>query len=133
MKRLMVLFVVVALGAGLLGSRLAFASDPLQNACADSSASPNISNSSICQSRGNGTDNPISGSNGILTKTISVVSFVAGIAAIIVMLIAGVSYVTSNGDSGKLNTAREMIIYSLVGLVIIVLARSIIIFIINRA
>jgi hypothetical protein len=131
MKRLVVaLGIILGLSTSmaLANASPAFAATPLTDACKGAGAS-----SSICTSQNTDlSKDPITGANGVLTKTISVVSYIAGITAVIVMMVGGIMYVTSSGESGKTNTAREMIIYSLVGLVIIVLARSIVVFIINR-
>jgi len=143
MKRILVrLFLLGSIFiTGLIAVQPALAAtDPLDQACSGAGASSTIcqskttpacaghnSNNPACQN-----DNPISGKNGVLTRTISLVSYIAGIAAIIVLMVGGIMYVTSGGDSGKTATGRDMIIYALVGLVIIVLARSIVVFIINR-
>jgi hypothetical protein len=86
--------------------------------------------SSVCQSRD--TSNPIAGKNGLLYKTVRIISYIAGIAAVIVIIVGGLNYITSNGDTNKVNTGKDMIIYASIGLVVIVLAQSIITFIVNR-
>lgn len=53
------------------------------------------------------------------------VYIIAGILAVIMIIWAGLQYILSNGDSGKTATARKNITYSLVGLVIIILAYAI--------
>jgi hypothetical protein len=80
---------------------------------------------------GNGNDN-ISGKNGIILRATELVSIIAGIAAIIVIMIAGIMFVTAGGDSNRISTAKNTIIYSVVGLVVIVLARTIVIFVVTR-
>lgn len=49
-----------------------------------------------------------------------------GIFAVIVVLIGGVSYMTSAGDSGKLKRAKDTILYACIGLIICVLAFAIV-------
>lgn len=131
MRRIIAILAItlgVSLGLFALNPSPALADNPLTNACNGAGA-----DSSICTSQNNNSnDSPITGKNGVLTKTVSIVSYIAGITAVIVIMVGGVMYVTSNGESNKTNTARDMIIYALVGLVVIVLARSIVIFIINR-
>ena len=50
-----------------------------------------------------------------------VLSFV-GLAAVIVIIIGGISYTKSMGDPGKAKRARDTIIYGVVGLVVALLA-----------
>ncbi len=50
----------------------------------------------------------------------------AGIIAIICIIISGIYYVTSNGDPGKVAKAKNGLLYSVIGLVIAVLAAVIV-------
>ncbi len=63
----------------------------------------------------------------ILTAIISV----AGIVAVIFVIIGGVMYMTSAGDTGKLKKAKDTILYALIGLVICVLSFAIVNFTVN--
>ena len=56
--------------------------------------------------------------NGVLTA----VYIVAGIACVIVLIVAGIFYATSDGDSSKIQTAKNAILYAVIGLVIIMMA-----------
>jgi len=51
---------------------------------------------------------------------------IAGVVAVLFIIIGGFRYVTSQGNSDAVRTAREMIIYSLVGLVIVIMAFAIV-------
>lgn len=79
-----------------------------------------------CQS--NGSD-PITHA---ISRIVRIVSIIAGIGAIIVITVAGIMYVTAHGEANQINAAKTAIIYSFVGLVIIILAQPIIAFIIER-
>lgn len=63
----------------------------------------------------------ISGDAGI-AGILSIVYLVAGIIAVIVIVIAGYMYTTSGGDAGAVKKAKNMILYSVVGIVVIGLA-----------
>lgn len=80
---------------------------------------------------GDGNDN-ISGTDGVVLRAAELISIIAGIAAVIVIMIAGIMFITAGGDSGKIGTAKKTIVYAVVGLVVIVLARTIIIFVIGN-
>ncbi len=57
--------------------------------------------------------------------------FFVGAAAVIVIIFAGFSYATSAGDHSKLTKAKNMIVYSVVGLIISLLATTIVSFVIS--
>ena len=42
----------------------------------------------------------------------------------IVMIVAGISYATSGGDSGKVTKAKNTIVYAVIGLVVVIIAFS---------
>jgi hypothetical protein len=94
-------------------------------------SSPTTSSSAVCTDSQN-SSNPIFGKGSVLAKATNIIAMVAGIAAVIMIIIGGFQYVTSGGDSGKAASARSTIIGALIGLVIIVLARTIINFVITR-
>lgn len=87
------------------------------------------SGSAACS--GNGSDT-ITGTNGIILKAASLMSIIAGIAAVLVIMISGFLFITAGGDSNKISTAKNSLIYAIVGLVVIVLARAIVIFVVSR-
>jgi len=68
----------------------------------------------------------------ILTNFLNTFYVVAGIVAVIVIVIAGYMYVTSQGDSSAVTKAKNAILYAVIGLVVIILAFSITWFIIGR-
>ena len=47
---------------------------------------------------------------------------VLGLACVVVMIIGGVNYMTSSGDTQKVKKAKDTILYGLIGLVVCVLA-----------
>lgn len=53
-----------------------------------------------------------------------------GLIAVVVIVIAGIYLITSNGEETQKDKAKKIIIYTIVGLVIIALASVIVIFII---
>lgn len=63
----------------------------------------------------------ISGDAGI-AGILGIVYLVAGIVAVIVIIIAGYMYTTSGGDAGAVKKAKNMILYSVIGIVVIGLA-----------
>lgn len=55
-----------------------------------------------------------------------------GIVAVIVVVIGGILYMTSSGDSSKVKKAKDTILYGIIGLVICALAFAIVNFVISK-
>lgn len=86
---------------------------------------------SVCAEANNGNDS-ILGKNGILAKVINLLLTLGGIISVIVIIIGGIRYVTSGGDSNQLRSARDTILYAVVGLVIAVMAFAIVNFVLGK-
>lgn len=61
-----------------------------------------------------------------LTAGLNRVFFWAGVVAVIMIVIAGIQYITSSGDPNKAVTAKYAVYYSSIGLVIVLLAFAIV-------
>jgi len=71
-------------------------------------------------------------SNNILQDGLGLVYWAAGITAVIVIIIGGILYATSEGDAQKVKRAKDAILYSIVGLVVVLMAFVVTQFIIGR-
>ena len=71
--------------------------------------------------------------NNIVTSVINILSLVVGVAAVVMIMIGGMRYITSNGDSGQVGNAKNTILYAIVGLIVVALAQIIVRFVVNRA
>lgn len=102
------------------------------------------SNSTVCQSQP-ATDahgkpiDPLTGPNGILAEITNIVAFVAGVAAIIMIIVSALKFITSgsNVSTGSrtdtdVEDARRGLANAVIGLVVIVLARTLIVYLINK-
>lgn len=112
--------VMTILGFGLSVSAL----DPIDDVCNQAGSS-----SQVCQSPDS---NPLFGPSGIITTATQVIALAVGVAAVFVIIIAGFKYVTSAGDSNSINSAKNTILYAVVGLVVAVLAQAIVLFVLKR-
>jgi hypothetical protein len=72
------------------------------------------------------------GVENVVETGLNILTFVAGFIAVIMVIIAGVRFITSQGDSGKVAGARSAVIYALIGIVIVALAQSIVFFILRQ-
>ncbi|MEJ0072787.1 MAG: pilin [Candidatus Saccharibacteria bacterium] len=70
--------------------------------------------------------------NSIVKTIINVFSLVVGIVAVIMIIVGGFRYITSGGDSNNITSAKNTIIYALIGLVIVALAQFIVQFVLNK-
>lgn len=77
-------------------------------------------------------EDPLSGDDGLLIKIADIVSYIAGAAAVIIILVGSFRYVTSGGDSNKISSAKNTILGALIGIVIVIMARTIIYFVVNK-
>ena len=73
----------------------------------------------------NNKDNLMDTMNLIINVAIGVIGFVA----VVVIILGGVQYTTSAGDAGKVKKAKDTIMYGIIGLVIALLAYSIVNFV----
>ena len=67
-----------------------------------------------------------------IMKFVNLALWVAGIIAVIVVIIAGINYSLSSGDPAKTASAKNAILYSVIGLVIIASAIAITGYIIGK-
>lgn len=69
---------------------------------------------------------------GFRDSVINTLLFVVGVAAMVMGIVSGVRFTTSAGDPAKAKSAREGLLYSIVGLVIAITAYAIVNFVIGN-
>ena len=67
-----------------------------------------------------------------LNNIINVVIGVIGFIAVIVIILGGVQYTTSAGESAKVKKAKDTIMYGIIGLIVALLAYSIVNFVLSN-
>lgn len=126
MKKIAALLTVLGV-VGLLAAPSAHAQDGVfEGVCNE----PGASNSPACQDTTG--DDPLTGEDGLIVRVINFVSVIGGIIAVVIIMYGGFQYITSGGDTGKTNAARNTILYAVIGLVVIVLAQTVVSFILTR-
>jgi TRAP-type C4-dicarboxylate transport system permease small subunit len=68
-----------------------------------------------------------------LKRIINIFSVIVGVIAVIMIIIGGLKYITSGGESSNVSGAKNTIIYAIVGLVIVALAQFIVRFVLSNA
>lgn len=71
--------------------------------------------------------------NNIIKTVINVFSLIVGIVAVIMIIIGGLKYITSGGDSGNVTGAKNTILYAIIGLIVVALSQIIVRFVLEKA
>ena len=74
----------------------------------------------------------IDGDKGLIKTVVNVLLWVVGILSVIMIIFSGFRYITSAGDASKTKSARSTLIYSVVGLIVAIMAWAIVNMVINR-
>ncbi|HEY5668312.1 MAG TPA: pilin [Candidatus Saccharimonadales bacterium] len=72
------------------------------------------------------------GLNNVITDIVNIFSMIVGIVSVIMIIYGGFRYVTSGGDSGNVSSAKNTIIYAVIGLVVVALAQFIVQFVLDK-
>ncbi len=111
------------------GSMLAFApavhagifDGAKEQACKGAALSDNAS----CDSSG-------SSLTSLMQTALNLFSLVVGVIAVVMIIIGGLKFITSSGDSASVASARNTILYAVIGLVIVAFAQFIVRFVLAR-
>lgn len=68
----------------------------------------------------------------MMKNIINAMIFVIGIIAVIMIVVGGVRYVVSNGESAQVKAAKDTVTYAVIGLVVAILAFAIVNFVIDQ-
>ncbi len=133
--------IAFALIAGLSGAVGVVRSEPTfaDKACegALSVQYPNKSETEIKHSCNNDT-NPndsskklSTGLTGFINKVVDILIFLIGAISVIMIIVGGIRYVVSGGDSNAVTGAKNTILYAIVGLVVAIMAYAIVNFVLS--
>lgn len=120
---------------------VAFVAVPAYSLAAPAPTNGGLISGDYCSNGGSGsavcsgakqTSNPIFGKDGIMLKITNLIALVAGIVAVIMIIISGYQFIASAGDANAVATARRNLIYAVVGLVVIALAETIVRFVASK-
>ncbi len=68
---------------------------------------------------------------GSIKLILNAVFFIIGIIAVVMIILGGISYATSQGDPGKVKKGKDTILYGIIGLVVALLAFAIVNFVLG--
>ena len=69
--------------------------------------------------------------NDIVLAVVNWLLFAVGVVSVIMLIVGGIKYATSAGDSNKVTSAKNTIMYAIIGLAVAVLAFAIVGFVTN--
>jgi hypothetical protein len=81
--------------------------------------------------RCDGCPSDLFGPTGAFRQITNTILYIVGIIAVIMLIIGGIKYVVSGGDSKKVTDAKNTVLYAIIGLVIAVFAYAIVNFVIS--
>jgi len=88
--------------------------DPLAGVCTTQNEG-----TAVCKNKGDT-------ANSLIKTIVNTLLFVVGALSVIMIIVAGIFYVTSTGDSGKVARAKNTLMYAVIGLVVSFLAYAIV-------
>ena len=74
----------------------------------------------------------IDGDKGLIKTVVNVLLWAVGVLSVIMIIFSGFRYITSAGDASKTKSAQSTLIYSVVGLIVAIMAWAIVNMVINR-
>lgn len=75
---------------------------------------------------------PATSVDSTIHRVVNLLSVLVGIAAVIVIILAGFRYITSGGDSTKVTNAKNALLYAVIGLVLAVSAQVLVRFVLDK-
>lgn len=68
----------------------------------------------------------------VIKSVVNILSLIVGVVAVIMIIIGGLKYVLSSGDSNNINSAKNTILFAIVGLIVAALAQVIVRYVLNK-
>lgn len=124
MKRLRILAATMVLffGLGGMAPATALAATAQQTACSA------ITGKTSCATNANtGPD-----VTKLIGSIVNILSWIVGVAAVIMVIVGGFRFITSGGDSNSVASARSTVLYAVIGLIIAAFAQIIVKFVLQK-
>jgi len=101
------------INAGLCsGANFEFTEDPSGAACASNDSTDKVNN--------------------LIRTVVNFLSFIVGVVAVIMIIFGGLRYITSGGNDTSITSAKNTILYAIIGLIIVALAQVIVQFVLRK-
>ena len=96
--------------------------------CDSSGTQLTLNNGANCAASSSNATN-LFNSGGVFQTVSNVLIFIVGAVAVIMLIIGGLRYVISQGDKGNVESAKNTILYAVIGIVVAVMAYAIVNFV----
>lgn len=110
--------------------------DPQNQVCAGANSlqiptgDTNAAGSGQCAAAATGGTDKV---NKLIRTILNVLSVIVGIIAVVMIIVGGFRYITSGGASEKVTSAKNTLLYAIIGLIIVALAQIIVKFVLDKA
>ncbi|MDB5165235.1 MAG: hypothetical protein JWM00_125 [Candidatus Saccharibacteria bacterium] len=81
-------------------------------------------NTTVCQNKGDDV-------GGLIQTVVNILLYILAAIAVIMIIVGGIRYTTSNGEAAGIKSAKDTIVYAVIGLVVAMLAWAIVNFVIK--
>lgn len=82
--------------------------------------------STVCSA----TTDKLFGPGSVWNRILTTFTYIIGAISVLMIIIGGIRYVTSNGDQNQITSAKNTILYAVIGLVVSIMAYAIVSFVI---
>ena len=92
----------------------------------------------VCESIGSGPECVETDDQGgtkvdsVVNTIVKLLGWAAGILAVIMIIVSGIKYISSGGDSSKIASAKNALVYAIVGIIIVALSQVIVRFVLGQ-
>lgn len=127
----LVLFSILITGAS--ASAVSHETDKVPDICASATTTADLIRCGACDAAnveqcGNASAQSL---DDTIANVVDILSVVIGLVAVIMIVIAGFRYITSGGAQDKVKSAKDTLLYAIIGLIIVVLAQLIVRFVLD--
>jgi hypothetical protein len=129
-KKIAMTMQALVLAFGFTAGSLALAGPALAAGTCDTSLTDPINQGAAC-SQPAGTSGNLFGAGSIFSIISNTLVFLVGAISVIFLIIGGLRYVISNGDSKNVEAAKNTILYAIIGIVIAIIAYALVNFVIT--
>ena len=77
-------------------------------------------------SQGSGQAKNLLGNGGVVTTVINTMLFIVGLLSLVMIIFAGIRYTTAHGDKQQVTSAKDTLIYAVVGLIVAIIAYAVV-------
>ena len=109
-----------------------FGASVLSTASLSGSASAQVSEGISTATTSEMKGKSIDGKDGLIKTVVNVLLWAVGILSVIMIIFSGFRYITSAGDASKTKSAQSTLTYSVVGLIVAIMAYAIVNMVTNR-